>query len=142
MRLATLLGVVLLAVGSLGAPAGAQDADGRLGIELNKLEPQDTACRTYFVLQNATEIGFTELVLDIYIFNRDGIIERRLAMDTRAVMPGKTQVRLFDVRDLACDAIGRFLINGVLSCKDTDGERSDCAALLSVSSRTGVELAD
>ena len=142
MRLATLLGVVLLAVGSLGAPAEAQDADGRLGIELNKLEPQDTACRTYFVLQNGTEIGFTELVLDIYIFNRDGIIERRLAMDTRAVMPGKTQVRLFDVRDLTCDAIGRFLINGVLSCSDTEGDRSDCAGLLAFSTRTGVELAD
>lgn len=146
MRLATLLGVVLLAAGSQvlapGAPAMAQDADGRLGIELNKLEPQDSACRTYFVLQNGTDIGFTELVLDIYIFNGDGIIERRLAMDTRAVMPGKTQVRLFDVRDLTCDAIGRFLINGVLSCSDTEGERSDCAGLLAFSTRTGVELAD
>ncbi len=142
MRLATLLGVVLLAVGPLALPATAQDGGDRLGIELNKLEPQDTACRTYFVLQNGTEIGFTELVLDIYIFNRDGIIERRLAMDTRAVMPGKTQVRLFDVRELGCDAIGRFLINGVLSCSDTEGERNDCAGLLSFSTRTGVELAD
>ena len=142
MRLAILLGVALMAVGIVPSPSLAQDAGDRLGIELNKLEPQSSACRTYFVLQNDTAIGFTELVLDIYIFNRDGIIERRLAMDTRAVLPGKTQVRLFDVRDLACDAIGRFLINGVLSCKDTDGERSDCAGLLSVSSRTGVELAD
>ena len=141
MRLATLLGVVLIAVGMPSAPAAAQEP-GRMAIELNKLEPQDAACRTYFVLQNGTEIGFTELVLDIYIFNRDGIIERRLAMDTRAVMPGKTQVRLFDVRNLACEEIGRFLINGVLSCSDTDGERSDCAGLLAFSTRTGVDLAD
>ena len=141
MRLATLLGVVLIAVGMLSAPAPAQEP-GRMAIELNKLEPQDAACRTYFVLQNGTEIGFTELVLDIYIFNRDGVIDRRLAMDTRAVMPGKTQVRLFDVRNLACEEIGRFLINGVLSCSDTDGERSDCAGLLAFSTRTGVELVD
>ncbi len=141
MRLATLLGVVLIAATVLCSPATAQEA-GRMAIELNKLEPQDSACRTYFVLQNGTQIAFTELVLDIYIFNRDGIIERRLAMDTRAVLPGKTQVRLFDVRDLACDAIGRFLINGVLSCSDTEGERSDCAEQLSFSTRTGVELAD
>ena len=99
MRLAALLGVVVFGV-CWAQPATAQESGDRLAIELNKLEPQDTACRTYFVLQNGTEIGFTELVLDIYIFNRDGIIERRLAMDTRAVMPGKTQVRLFDVRDL------------------------------------------
>ncbi len=142
MRLATLLGVVLLVVGLLPEPASAQESGDRLSIELNKLEPQDAACRTYFVLQNGTQIGITELVLDIYIFNQDGIIERRLAMDTRAVMPGKTQVRLFDVRDLACDAIGRFLINGVLSCSDTDGERSDCDGLLAFSTRTGVELVD
>ena len=142
MRLATLLGVVVLAVGMLSGPATAQDPGDRLSIELNKLEPQDAACRTYFVLQNGTEIGITELVLDIYIFNQDGIIERRLAMDTRAVLPGKTQVRLFDVRDLTCDAIGRFLINGVLSCSDTEGERSDCDGLLAFSTRTGVELVD
>lgn len=142
MRLAILLGVVLIVAGLAPLPSVAQDAGDRLSIELNKLEPQDNACRTYFVLQNDTEIGLTELVLDIYIFNRDGIIERRLAMDTRAIMPGKTQVRLFDVRDLGCDAIGRFLINGVLSCKDTEGDRSDCAGLLSFGSRTGVELAD
>ena len=141
MRLATLLGVVLMAVGLLSQPATAQEA-GRMAIELNKLEPKDAACRTYFVLQNGTEIGFTELVLDIYIFNLDGIIERRLAMDTRAVMPGKTQVRLFDVRNLTCEEIGRFLINGVLSCSDTDGERSDCAGLLAFTTRTGVDLAD
>ena len=142
MRLATLLGVVLIVAGLAPLPSAAQDGGDRLSIELNKLEPHDNACRTYFVLQNDTEIGLTELVLDIYIFNRDGIIEKRLAMDTREIMPGKTQVRLFDVRDLACDAIGRFLINGVLSCHDTDGERSDCAGLLSFISRTGVELAD
>ncbi len=142
MRLAILLGLILATVGFAPLPSAAQNAGDRLSIELNKLEPQGNACRTYFVLQNDTEVGITELVLDIYIFNREGIIERRLAMDTRAILPGKTHVRLFDVRDLGCDAIGRFLINGVLSCKDTDGERSDCAGLLSFGSRTGVELAD
>lgn len=140
MRLAMLAGIASI-VAALAPPLAAQEA-GRLGVELNKLEPQDDACRTYFVLQNETAIGVTELVLDIYIFNREGIIERRLAMDTREVQPGKTQVRLFDVRDLSCEAIGRFLINGVLSCRDTEGERSDCAGLLSFTSRTGIALSD
>ena len=142
MRLAILLGFVLMVAGLSPTESEAQNTGDRLSIELNKLEPQDDACRTYFVLQNDTGIGLTELVLDIYVFNRDGIIERRLALDTREIMPGKTQVRLFDVRDLGCDAIGRFLINGVLSCEDTDGQRADCAGLLAFTSRTDVGLAD
>ncbi|NNG03057.1 MAG: Tat pathway signal sequence domain protein [Inquilinus sp.] len=139
MRLGIVLGLAAaLTVAASGA--AAQGEAGRLTIELNKLEPQGEACRSYLVIDNATEVAVAELVLDLYVFNRDGVIERRIALDTREVPPGKTQVRLFDIRDIGCGEIERLLVNGVLSCRDADGERSDCEDLLALRSRAGVDL--
>mgnify|MGYP001829188163 CR=1 FL=1 len=144
MRLGIGSGLVaaLAAVLGIAAAGGAaaQGEPGRLTIELNKLEPQGEACRSYLVIDNATSVALTELVLDLYVFNRDGVIERRIAMDTREVPPGKTQVRLFDIRDIDCETIGRLLINGVLSCRDAAGDRADCQGLLALRSRAGVDL--
>ncbi len=144
MRVGAWMGVIALSAGVTvsGAAAQTADGDGYVTIEMNKLEPQANACRSYFVIENRTDIELTKLVLDIYIFDSDGLIERRLAMDTREILPGKTNVRLFDIRDVGCESIGRLLLNGVLECRDTSGERDDCARLLAVSSRTGVDFVD
>jgi hypothetical protein len=111
-------------------------------IELNKLEPQDNACRTYLVLDNRTKMEFDEIGLDVFIFGKDGVIARRVALTFRPIKPAKTRVVLFDIANVKCESIGRFLINSVLSCKTPNGNANACTEMLTVSTRTDAELAD
>jgi len=138
------LGVALVA----GGPAAlAQDdqaaADaGAVTIELNTLEDRENACRAYFVVQNGTDVAFSEIRLDVYIFDTDGGIFRRLLLDPGEIDPGKTRVMLFDATGTDCAGIGRFLLDGVLSCADGDGAREDCDSLLALSSRLDTPFVD
>lgn len=128
----------ILLLGLLGLPpAGAAEA---VRVELNKLEPQDGACRAYLVFENATGHSFAGLTLDLILFDSNGIIARRVAVNAAPLPADKTSVKLFDLEELACDEIGRILINGVFDCQDESGARKDCATLVEPASRTEVSL--
>lgn len=134
MLLRTLFAMALCA---LATAAWAQDK-APLAVELNKLEPQDDACRVYFVMQNGAGSAFDALKLDLVVFDTDGVIARRVAVEGAPLAVDKTAVKLFDLRDLACDKIGRILLNDVLACRDAGGDRNDCTALIKTSSRADV----
>jgi hypothetical protein len=111
-----------------------------LGVELNKLEPQDGACRAYLVFQNQTQNSFSGLTLDLVMFDQEGVIAKRLAVNAAPLPADKTSVKLFDIEGLACDNIGRILINDALDCQGESGEISDCVALIDPSSRSQAPL--
>lgn len=127
------------------ATAGDVPAPGRprsIEIELNKLEPQGTTCRAYFVIVNRSETEFADIQLDVFLFDKQGIVARRAALSTRQLQPGKTNIRLFDLVDTPCDTIGRLVLNEVLACKNVVGGPANCQGMLALSSRAGVELVD
>jgi hypothetical protein len=115
-------------------------ADGKVGVELNKVEDQSGGCRLYFVLDNATPAAFEVYKLDLVMFGTDGVIARRLAVEVGPLRPAKTSVKLFDVAGLPCAGIGTALINDVLSCKVGADERPNCIDLVSVASRAKIAL--
>jgi hypothetical protein len=121
-----------------GAPC-AFSAD-TLNVELNKLEVQDGACRAYLVFENQTPHSFSQLALDLVMFDKDGVIAKRLAVDVAPLPAGKTSVKLFDIEDLACDGIGRILVNDAIDCQEDGGKISDCVALIEPSSRSDVSM--
>lgn len=134
-----------LAIGLFGlllaAPALAQSEDGPgITIDLNKLEPRDAACRAYLVLENGTEQDFTAFTLDLYVFGTDGVIMRRLAVDTVPLTPGKIRVRPVDIKETSCEDIGRILLNDVLDCADASGQRDDCVAGVALTTHTESEF--
>ena len=102
--------------------------DGSVQVELNKLEPSNGDCRAYLVLENKSSSAFTVLKIDIVIFGTDGIVEKRLAVQTAPLPPSKTSLKVFDVGGLSCERIGRLLLNDVLECADVAGAREDCLA--------------
>ena len=122
------------------AATGAQAADGRLGVELNKLETLSSACRAYLVLSNKTGMAFSDLKLDLVIFDNDGIVARRVAVQGAPVTAGKTTLKVFDIDGVNCDGIGRFLLNGVMTCAAASGGADDCVSLIDTSSRAQVPL--
>lgn len=111
---------------------------GGIDVELNKLQPVKNACRAFLVTQNLTKTDFKSLQLDVVMFNNDGIVAKRLAVEIGPMPAGKTSLKVFDIAGLPCDNIGQLLLNDVIQCQDAKGKRNDCLSLIHVSSRSKV----
>lgn len=132
-----------LAVAAAGAAAGplrAQEAAAPITVELNKLEPADGACRLFLLLQNHSDQTYDALTLELVSFDKEGLIGQRLAVDLAPVRAQKTSVRLFDLPDTGCDALGRVLLNDVSACSVAGAAVDACLDRLQVSSRGPVPL--
>lgn len=126
----------LLALLAATGPARTEPAP--LGLELNKLEPMDNACRAYLVLHNPSDDGFASLKLDLVMFDADGVVARRLAVEGGPLPAGKTSLKVFDVADIACARIGRILLNDVLACSGASGPYDNCLARIEPTARGAV----
>jgi hypothetical protein len=131
----------------LTSTAGAQEVqepkpqqDSGISLELNKLEPSDKGCRAYVVVSNPTDTTFDAYKLDLVMFQTDGIIGRRFAVDLAPLRPSKRTVKLFELDGTKCDEIGSFLVNDVMECRSDAGPVDDCLAGMKVNSLTKVEI--
>ncbi len=132
--------VMTLAPAILGAaPSYAADAP-LLAVELNKLETYEKGCRAYVVINNAGEQAFQTVKVDLVLFQPDGVIARRFAVDLGPLKSVKKTVKLFDVEGLACDKIASVLVNDVMECKADSGVIPDCLTKISLSSVAGAPL--
>lgn len=111
-----------------------------IAIELNKFEDQENACRAYMVFRNGTEQTLESFKLDMVMFDQDGLINRRLALDVAPLRADKTSVKLFDIEGLSCSSINQILINDVIECAASGAETPDCVELLETSSRNQTTL--
>jgi hypothetical protein len=111
-----------------------------IGVELNRLEDQGGNCRAYLVINNSGSAEFSGFALDLVVFDRGGTIMRRLAVDVAPLRPAKTSVKVFDISETACGAIGSILVNDVIHCRDKSGDLAGCVERLSTSSKLAVSL--
>jgi hypothetical protein len=107
-------------------------------IELNRLEDAGGGCRLTLVVANPGTQRFEQLKLDLVLFDRDGVVARRLAVETGPVRANKTVVRLFEAADLPCAGIGRLLLNDVLACAGDTGPVAGCVDRIATASRAAV----
>jgi len=150
---ATVAAAAALACAAPGAQSAEDTADGSadgdqagVDIELNKLEPSGAACRAYLVFQNRTDRSFDPYKLDLVMFDGEGVIAKRLAVEAGPLPAGKTSVKLFDINGLGCGNIDRILLNSVMACGSAGagdgggggGDAPDCTALAQPSSRAKV----
>lgn len=98
----------------------AKTTDG-MRVQLNKLASVSDACRVYLVFENRTGRAFDAYTLDLVMFGADGAILRRFAVEARTMPEGKTRVKPFDLTGTSCDAVGKILLNEVMTCKERDG---------------------
>jgi hypothetical protein len=124
-------------------PAGEKVSPQRspISIEVNKLEPVGAACRAYFVVGNATAEALKEVRLDVFVFDRAGVVLRRVGLSFPDIRPERIKVVLFDVPDTTCDNVGRLLVNEVLSCTGASGAAiAGCDRMIATTSRTQAEF--
>lgn len=126
----------LLAPLAAAGPSRAQAPGGEIvSIELNKLEPQGEACRAYLVVKNSGEQGFDSLKLDLVMFDRAGVVAKRLAVQAAPLPAGKTSLKVFDVEGHGCEDIGSILLNDVMDCAPAPETGAGCLARIAVSAR-------
>ena len=135
MRAFAPLSSLLLAL-AVAVPAQAQDTAPRLVVELNRIDPLQTACRLTFLAENALGTDLEALALETVLIDTEGRVERLTLFEFGALPGGVPRVRQFDIPGLSCDALGRVLINGVAECS----AGTACAEGLELSTRTEVEV--
>lgn len=135
-----MLAAAATAAGQTAAPGSP--GTGKISIELNKLEEREGSCRVYLVIENGTTADIKNIELDVFIFDRDEIITRRVGLNTRRLKPGRTYIRLFDITEVTCAAINRLVLNEVISCTAQSGEAIDCEDRLALSSRARAGFID
>ena len=128
------------ALGVMIAPAPLPAADGRLAIELNKLEDTDEGCRSLFVVDNRTGHELRRFRVDLALFDPKGVYARQLLIDMAPLYDDKKVVTSFLLADEPCASIGSILVNDLPWCEDGVGAKVDCVALLQVASRAQVPL--
>jgi hypothetical protein len=136
VRFAVILGAALL----WRTSAGGADPPSTIGVELNRLEDQGGNCRAYLVVTNPGSAEFSSFSLDLILFDHGGTIMRRLAVDLAPVRATKTTVKIFDISETACGAIGSILVNDVIHCRDASGDVAGCIDRVSTSSKLTVSL--
>jgi len=122
------------------ATTQAQSESDGITLELNKIEKSDKGCRAYVVVTNPTPTSYDAFKLDLVMFQTDGIVGRRFALDLSPVRPDKRSVKLFDLDGAQCEEIGSFLVNDVMECRTSAGPATDCLSRLKVKSLTKVEI--
>lgn len=137
---------LLAAMASLsayGAQAlGAETASpgNQMNLELNKLEEYEKGCRAYLVVNNPTSANYQSFKLDLVLFQADGVIGRRVALELAPLRPQKKTVKIFELENTPCDKIGSFLVNEILECKSDAGTLADCLKQISTSALTAVKF--
>lgn len=123
----------------LTAPALAAE-EGKLLIELNKLEDTDEGCRSLFVFDNATGHELNRFRVDLILFDQKGVYTRQVLLDMAPLYEDKKVVASFMLPDQQCDTIGSILVNDVPHCENGAGAQLDCVKLLEVRSRSDTPL--
>lgn len=122
----------------------AQEAGGAFGLELNSVADNADAgsCRLIFVAENNSGTSIDTATYQVAIFDSEGTVTRLTSFPFSGLSEGRTKVFQFDLRDTPCGSLGRFVINDVLECTQSDGTTSSavCMDTLSATSRTDVDF--
>ncbi|MEA2945573.1 MAG: hypothetical protein QOI40_903 [Alphaproteobacteria bacterium] len=130
LTMLSLLAPVLFASAmAAAAPAPAEDS---IRLELNAAESVQNRCRLSFVIENKSESPIETLKLDLGVFSREGIIQRRLVTEMGPVLRIKTMIKAFEI-DGDCGQVGSILVNDIAAC--SPGEPNFCLERLLLSSR-------
>ncbi len=121
---------------NLAAAEGGQE----LKVELNRLSDSGEGCQPYLLFRNHTGMTFSDLRLDLVLFDADGIVADRLAVSATPLPADKTSLIVFEIPSLPCDGIGSVLLNTVIACEAEPPVAGDCLSVVEVSSRLATDF--
>ena len=135
LRLCLLPALLLCSTASLGLAD-----EGKISIELNKVDDTEQGCRPLFLFDNQSGHQLNKFQVELVLFDEKGVYSRQILLDMAPLYKDKKVVASFLVSELACDRIGSMLVNALPSCANSAGTDLDCLALLEVASKSGIPL--
>ena len=140
MKFSTPIAAVVALI--LAVPAVAQDTPAAppaaLALELNATQPADAGCRVTFLATNTLGAVLDRAAVEVALFDTTGVIDRIVTLDFKALENGKTKVLQFELAGLACDQLGRVLVNDITACEGTGLVPAACLDGLVTTSRPAV----
>ncbi|MDQ0321363.1 uncharacterized protein (DUF2141 family) [Pararhizobium capsulatum DSM 1112] len=134
------LSLAILATAALPSQVLAQDAAGKLAIELNELTPSEKGCKLTFLATNGFEQSLDKASFEFVLFDEKGLVERMAVLDFRDLPAGKVKVRQFDLPGTKCEAVKSMLINDAPVCTGQGVGKGACMKGLAAGSKASVEL--
>jgi hypothetical protein len=128
--------LLIAASGALAASGAAAAEERKLGVELNKLESFEGGCRSFFLFRNGTDRTLASFEMSIAILDRGGVIERLLSVEAAPLPAARTTLKLFEIPDVSCDAIGALIVHDIPACAaaEAEAEAADCFAMVELAS--------
>lgn len=133
------LGLAAAAAAALTGAAKAQEA-GTLGVELNKLETIEGGCRSFFLFRNATGRAMSAFEMSLAILSPDGVIDRLLTIDAAPLPAERTTLKIFEIPETRCEAVGEILLHDIPACAAADGAEADCFGMVALTSLADAPL--
>ena len=131
---------MMAAVFAVMAAGGAAAQDGRVGVELNKVETIENGCRTFFLFRNSTGTEFTGFEMSLAILDTSGVIDRLLTVEAAPLPAKRTTLKLFEIPEIACENISEVLFHDLAKCEAANGAPGDCFSTIDLSSRAAMAL--
>jgi hypothetical protein len=103
-----------------------------ISVELNGAEMAESRCRLTFVVENKNTTAVDSLKLDMFVFNQENRVYRRLLAEMGPLPREKTVVKFYGV-DGPCGDIRSILVNEVTACPPAKPD--SCLEGLALSSR-------
>lgn len=123
------------------APALSTAQEGRLTVELNKLEQEEgSACRAFFLFQNDLGLALEAFEMSLAILDRNGVIDQLLTVDAAPVPVARTTLKLFEFPGIECSGISEILLHDIAVCRPQNAEEIDCFDVLSLQSKATATL--
>lgn len=129
---AALFSLLALTTPALGQEAAPTPS---LALELNALQAADTGCRVTFLATNNLGGALDRAAVEVALFDTGGAIDRIVTLDFKSLSPGKTKVLQFELANLACDNIGRLLVNDISACDGVGIASTACLETLVTTTR-------
>jgi hypothetical protein len=132
---------LLAAALALAAPAAPRAAEGRLTVELNKVETTEGGgCQAFFLFRNQSGLTLEAFEMSLAVLAADGVIDRLLTIDAAPLPAQRTTLKLFEIPDLACASISEILLHDFAACRPQNADPVDCFALVDLLSRASAAL--
>ncbi|MEM9319490.1 MAG: hypothetical protein AAGA70_10865 [Pseudomonadota bacterium] len=122
-------------------PQAAPAQEGRLTVELNKLEPTDgDGCSAFFLFRNEMGVNFAAFEMSIAVLNADGVIDRLLSVDAAPLPVARTTLKLFEIPQTACTDISELIVHDIPACQAENEAAMDCYPHIEWVSRAGIRF--
>lgn len=122
------------------AETAKADKSPGIAIELNTARQTGANCNLSFVFRNSLPSAIEAMILEVVLFNTEGLVDKFLRLKTGALPPGKMRVKQFVLKGRSCTGLSRILINDVPVCRGGNLPAAACLGAVRVNSRSHIEL--